>query len=48
MPPSRQMADALVASGMDKAGYTYIIVDEGWSSYRDTMERSPAMRAFLT
>jgi alpha-galactosidase len=31
----RQMADALVASGMDKAGYTYIIVDEGWSSYRD-------------
>src|ERR1700678_3524303 len=29
------MADALVASGMDKAGYTYIIVDEGWSSYRD-------------
>ena len=31
----RQMADALVASGMNKAGYTYIIVDEGWSSYRD-------------
>ena len=31
----RQMADALVASGMDKAGYRYIIVDEGWSSYRD-------------
>ena len=32
----RQMADAMVASGMDKAGYTYIIVDEGWSSYRDS------------
>jgi len=32
----RQMADALVASGMNKAGYTYIIVDEGWSSYRDS------------
>jgi alpha-galactosidase len=31
----RQMADAMVASGMDKAGYTYIVVDEGWSSYRD-------------
>jgi alpha-galactosidase len=31
----RQMADAMVASGMSKAGYTYIIVDEGWSSYRD-------------
>jgi alpha-galactosidase len=31
----RQMADAMVASGMEKAGYTYIIVDEGWSSYRD-------------
>jgi alpha-galactosidase len=31
----RQMADAMVASGMDKVGYTYIIVDEGWSSYRD-------------
>src|SRR5271170_76666 len=32
----RQMADAMVASGMSKAGYTYIIVDEGWSSYRDS------------
>jgi alpha-galactosidase len=31
----RQMADALVSSGMSKVGYTYIIVDEGWSSYRD-------------
>lgn len=31
----RQMADAMVASGMSKAGYNYIIVDEGWSSYRD-------------
>ena len=32
----RQMADAMVASGMAKAGYTYIVVDEGWSSYRDS------------
>jgi alpha-galactosidase len=31
----RQTADAMVSSGMAKAGYTYIIVDEGWSSYRD-------------
>lgn len=31
----RQTADALVATGMNKVGYTYIIVDEGWSSGRD-------------
>jgi alpha-galactosidase len=31
----RAMADAMVSSGMKQAGYTYIIVDEGWSSYRD-------------
>ena len=31
----RQTADALVASGMDKVGYKYIIVDEGWASGRD-------------
>ena len=31
----RGMADAMVSSGMSKAGYNYIIVDEGWSSYRD-------------
>jgi alpha-galactosidase len=31
----RTMADAMVSSGMSKAGYKYIIVDEGWSSYRD-------------
>jgi alpha-galactosidase len=30
----RETADAMVASGMAKAGYNYIIVDEGWSSYR--------------
>lgn len=32
----REMADAMVASGMRDAGYTYIVVDEGWSSYRDS------------
>jgi alpha-galactosidase len=31
----RQMADAMVSSGMAAAGYKYIIVDEGWSSSRD-------------
>ena len=31
----RAMADAMVSSGMSKAGYNYIIVDEGWSSGRD-------------
>ncbi len=31
----RQMADALVSSGMAAAGYKYVIVDEGWSSSRD-------------
>ena len=31
----RQMADAMVSSGMAAAGYKYIIVDEGWSSFRD-------------
>ncbi len=31
----RRMADVMVSSGMRDAGYTYIIVDEGWSSYRD-------------
>jgi alpha-galactosidase len=31
----RGMADAMISSGMSKVGYNYIIVDEGWSSYRD-------------
>ena len=31
----RQMADAIVSSGMAAHGYKYIIVDEGWSSFRD-------------
>jgi alpha-galactosidase len=47
----RGAADAMVASGMNKVGYTYIIVDEGWSSYRDSNgkitgnERFPDMKA---
>jgi alpha-galactosidase len=31
----RQMADAMVSSGMAKAGYNTIVVDEGWTSGRD-------------
>jgi len=31
----REMADALVSSGMAKAGYQYLVVDEGWTSGRD-------------
>ena len=31
----RGTADAMVSSGMAKAGYTYIVVDEGWTSGRD-------------
>jgi alpha-galactosidase len=31
----RQMADAMASTGMSKAGYTYIVVDEGWTSGRD-------------
>lgn len=30
----RQMADAMASSGMAKAGYTYMVVDEGWTSGR--------------
>jgi alpha-galactosidase len=47
----RSAADAMVASGMSKVGYSYIIVDEGWSSYRDSRgkitgnERFPDMKA---
>jgi len=47
----RAMADAMVSSGMAKAGYTYIIIDEGWSSYRDSQgkitgnARFPNMKA---
>lgn len=47
----RQMADAMVSSGMKAAGYTYIIVDEGWSSSRDSNgnitgnDRFPDMKA---
>jgi alpha-galactosidase len=31
----RQMADLLVSTGMARAGYNYVVVDGGWSSYRD-------------
>jgi alpha-galactosidase len=47
----REMADALASSGMAKAGYTYLVIDEGWSSGRDANgkiagnSRFPDMRA---
>jgi alpha-galactosidase len=49
----RQMADAMVSSGMAAAGYKYIIVDEGWSSSRDANgnivgnARFPDMKALV-
>ena len=27
-------ADALAASGLDKAGYNYLVIDDGWSEKR--------------
>jgi alpha-galactosidase len=47
----RAMADAMVSSGMSKAGYNYIVVDEGWSGSRDANgriignDRFPDMKA---
>jgi alpha-galactosidase len=31
----RQVADAIVDSGMKKAGYVYVVVDDGWQGQRD-------------
>ena len=31
----REIADAMVASGMKDAGYTYIVIDDGWQWKRD-------------
>ena len=31
----REIADALVATGLDKAGYTLISIDDGWTGGRD-------------
>ena len=31
----RSMAEVMVSSGMRDAGYTYLVIDEGWSSARD-------------
>ena len=32
----REMADAMVNSGMRDAGYTYIFIDDGWQGERDS------------
>jgi alpha-galactosidase len=34
-PTVRAMADAMVSSGMSKAGYKYILIDGGWEGLRD-------------
>ena len=31
----REMADAMVSSGMVKAGYNYFFIDDGWQGGRD-------------
>jgi alpha-galactosidase len=31
----REMADAMVSSGMITAGYMYIVIDDGWQGGRD-------------
>ena len=31
----REMADAMVSSGMQKAGYNYVFIDDGWVGGRD-------------
>jgi alpha-galactosidase len=31
----REIADAMVSSGMQKAGYTYVNIDDGWEGERD-------------
>jgi alpha-galactosidase len=34
-PLIRQIADAMVSSGMAAAGYQYVVIDEGWAASRD-------------
>lgn len=33
----RQQADAMVANGMQQAGYEYVNLDDGWQGYRDSL-----------
>lgn len=35
----RQIADAMVSSGMKAAGYEYVVVDDGWQGTRDSSGR---------
>lgn len=35
----KQMADALVETGMAKAGCRYIVIDDGWQGGRDEKNR---------
>jgi alpha-galactosidase len=47
----REIADAMVASGMQKAGYSYVNIDDGWEADRDDQgnirpnSRFPDMKA---
>jgi alpha-galactosidase len=42
----REMADAMVASGMKDAGYTFINIDDGWQGHRDAQGRLQANASF--
>ncbi|MGA3286968.1 MAG: glycoside hydrolase family 27 protein [Bacteroidota bacterium] len=33
----REIADAIVVSGMKGAGYTYVVIDDGWHGKRDSL-----------
>ncbi|MDX2179229.1 MAG: glycoside hydrolase family 27 protein [Bryobacteraceae bacterium] len=35
----REIADAMVSTGMRDAGYTYLVIDDGWEGERDTRGR---------
>ena len=44
----RQMADAMVKSGMKDAGYQYVVIDDCWQVERDArrQHRAPTRSAF--
>lgn len=33
----REMADAMIGSGMAQAGYSYVFIDDGWQGGRDSL-----------
>jgi alpha-galactosidase len=50
-PIIRGVADAIASNGMKQAGYTYIVIDDGWQGHRDSEgrlqpnEKFPNMRS---